>query len=89
MAGISHVTGSRCIIIDCDLQDPPELIYDLSKKMDGYDVVLARRKSRQGETLIKRSYCEYWLRIYWKITDIKILKNTGDFRIISKRVIDD
>ncbi len=89
MAGISHVTGSRCIIIDCDLQDPPELIYDLSKKMDeGYDVVLARRKSRQGETLIKRFITNVGYVFIEKITDIKIPKNTGDFRIISKRVID-
>ena len=89
MAGISHVTGSRCIIIDCDLQDPPELIYDLSKKMDeGYDVVLARRKSRQGETLIKRLITNIGYVFIEKITDIKIPKNTGDFRIISKRVID-
>ncbi len=89
MAGISHVTGSRCVIIDCDLQDPPELIYDLSKKMDeGYDVVLARRKSRQGETLIKRFITNVGYVFIEKITDIKIPKNTGDFRIISKRVID-
>ena len=51
MAGIKNITGDRCVIIDCDLQDPPELIYEMNLKMnEGYDAVLARRKSRKGET---------------------------------------
>jgi len=55
MAGIQNATGDRCVVIDCDLQDPPELIIDMNNKMnEGYDVVLARRKSRKGETLIKK-----------------------------------
>ena len=89
MAGIFHVKGNRCVIIDCDLQDPPELIFDLNKKMDeGYDVVLARRKSREGETIIKKIVTKLGYTLIEKISDIKIPKNTGDFRIISKRVID-
>ena len=89
MAGISHVTGDRCIIIDCDLQDPPELIYDLNKKMnEGYDVVLARRRSRDGETFIKKVVTNIGYLFIEKISDVKIPKNTGDFRIISKRVIE-
>ena len=89
MAGIFHVKGNRCVIIDCDLQDPPELIFDLNKKMDeGYDVVLARRKSREGETIIKKIVTKLGYALIEKISDIKIPKNTGDFRIISKRVID-
>ncbi len=89
MAGINYVSGSRCVIIDCDLQDPPELIYDLNKKMDeGYDVVLATRKSRQGETLTKKFITNIGYAFIEKITDIRIPKNTGDFRIISRRVID-
>ncbi len=89
MAGIFHVKGNRCVIIDCDLQDPPELIFDLNKKMDeGYDVVLARRKSREGETIIKKIVTKLGYILIEKISDIKIPKNTGDFRIISKRVID-
>ena len=89
MAGINFVTGSRCIIIDCDLQDPPELIFDLNKKMDeGYDVVLATRKLRKGETIIKKLVTRFGYAFIEKITDIKIPKNTGDFRIISRRVID-
>ena len=89
MAGMNYVSGSRCVIIDCDLQDPPELIYDLNKKMDeGYDVVLATRKSRQGETLTKKLITNVGYAFIEKITDIRIPKNTGDFRIISRRVID-
>ena len=89
MAGMNYVSGSRCVIIDCDLQDPPELIYDLNKKMDeGYDVVLATRKSRQGETLTKKFITNVGYAFIEKITDIRIPKNTGDFRIISRRVID-
>ena len=53
MAGINHVSGDRCVIIDCDLQDPPELIVEMYDKMnEGFDVVLARRRSRKGETLL-------------------------------------
>ena len=89
MAGIFHVKGNRCVIIDCDLQDPPELIFDLNKKMDeGYDVVLARRKSREGETIIKKIVTKLGYTLIEKISEIKIPKNTGAFRIISKRVID-
>ena len=55
MAGIKNITGDRCVIIDCDLQDPPELIYEMNLKMNqGYDAVLARRRSRKGETIIKK-----------------------------------
>ena len=89
MAGIQNISGDRCVVIDCDLQDPPELIYDMNLKMDeGYDVVLARRKSRKGETKIKKIVTSIGYAFIEKITDIKIPKNTGDFRILSKRVID-
>ncbi len=89
MAGIHYASGERCAIIDCDLQDPPELIFDMNKKMnEGFDVVLARRRSRKGETFIKKIITKIGYEIIEKITDIKIPKNTGDFRIISKRVIE-
>ena len=89
MAGIHHASGDRCVIIDCDLQDPPELIVDMNNKMnEGYDVVLARRRSRKGETLIKKIITKIGYQIIEKITDIKIPKNTGDFRIISKKIIE-
>jgi|TARA_B100001093_G_scaffold520093_1_gene612622 dolichol-phosphate mannosyltransferase len=89
MAGIHHSSGERCVIIDCDLQDPPELIEDMNQKMDeGFDAVLARRRSRKGETLIKKLITKIGYHLIEKITDIKIPKNTGDFRIISKRIIE-
>ena len=89
MAGIQNISGDRCVVIDCDLQDPPELIYEMNLKMDeGYDVVLARRKSRKGETKIKKIVTSIGYAFIEKITDIKIPKNTGDFRILSKRVVD-
>ena len=89
MAGIQNISGERCVIIDCDLQDPPELIYEMNLKMnEGFDAVLARRKSRKGETLFKKIVTKIGYHVIEKITDIKIPKNTGDFRMLSKRVID-
>ncbi len=89
MAGIQNISGDRCVIIDCDLQDPPELIYEMNLKMnEGFDAVLARRKSRKGETLFKKIVTKIGYHVIEKITDIKIPKNTGDFRMVSKRVID-
>ena len=89
MAGINFAKGDRCVIIDCDLQDPPELIVEMYEKMDqGFDVVLARRKLRKGETLFKKVITKIGYQIIEKITDIKIPKNTGDFRMMSKKVID-
>ena len=88
MAGINYVSGDRCVIIDCDLQDPPELIIEMNKKMDeGFDAVLARRRSRKGETFFKKIITKVGYKIIEKITDIKIPKDTGDFRMLSKRMI--
>ncbi len=89
MAGIHYASGDRCIIIDCDLQDPPELIFDMNEKMnEGYDAVLAKRKSRKGETLLKKITTKLGYKLIEKITDIQIPKDTGDFRIISKRIME-
>jgi len=89
MAGIKSSSGDKCVIIDCDLQDPPELIIDMNEKINqGYDVVLARRKSRNGETFIKRIITKIGYQIIENITEIKIPKNTGDFRMITKKVIE-
>ncbi len=90
MAGILTCEGNRCVIIDVDLQDPPELIEKLYNKInEGYEVVYAKRISRKGETLVKRiiSSFGYWL--INKLSDINIPKNTGDFRIISRKVIEE
>ena len=89
MAGIQNISGDICVVIDCDLQDPPELIYDMYQKMnEGFDAVLARRRTRKGETLIKKIITKFGYFLIEKITDIKIPKNTGDFRLISKRIIE-
>ena len=90
MAGIHNFIGESSVIIDCDLQDPPELIASLYNKLkEGYDVVTAKRIGRQGETVIKKivSKLGYWL--INKITDISIPRDTGDFRIISKKIINE
>ena len=88
MAGILYCSGERCVIIDADLQDPPEFISDLYYKMDdGYDVVYAVRNTRVGETKFKKLFTKFGYFLINKISDIEIPKETGDFRIISRRVI--
>jgi len=88
MAGIEHVSGDRCVVIDCDLQDPPELIEEMNNKInEGFDAVLARRRSRKGETYLKKLITHFGYSFINKISDVNIPKNTGDFRIISSRVI--
>jgi len=89
IAGINYCRGDVCVIIDVDLQDPPELIIDMvGKWKEGYHVVYAQRISRKGETLIKKivAYLGYWL--IDKIAYVEMPRNTGDFRLISRKVID-
>lgn len=89
MAGLELSSGRACVIIDVDLQDPPELIADLYKKwQEGYEVVYAQRRSRKGETLPKRviSYVGYW--VINKISEVPVPRNTGDFRLLDRKVID-
>lgn len=88
-AGILNCSGDYCVAIDVDLQDPPELIEEMYEKaLDGYDVVLARRKSRKGETFIKRIIARTGYYLIKKLSDVEIPENTGDYRLISRRVID-
>jgi polyisoprenyl-phosphate glycosyltransferase len=90
MAGILNCTGDKCVVIDVDLQDPPELIEQLLKKMsDGYEVVYAMRSSRQGETLIKRAVSHFGYTVINRLSDVEIPRNTGDFRLMSRRVIEE
>lgn len=89
LAGIEYCSGDACVVIDADLQDPPELIADMvAAWCEGYDVVYAQRERREGETLIKKAVCAvgYWL--LNRISDVRIPRNTGDFRLMSRRVID-
>ena len=88
MAALKNSKGDRCLIIDCDLQDPPELLSQMYSKMDeGYDVVLAKRKSRKGETLVKKSITSIGYNLINKISDVKIPINSGDFRLVSKKIV--
>jgi dolichol-phosphate mannosyltransferase len=90
MAGIALSKGETCVVIDVDLQDPPELIAEMKAKMaDGFDVVYAKRRSRKGETLAKRFISWVGYGVINRLSDVQIPRNTGDFRIMSRRVCDE
>jgi glycosyltransferase involved in cell wall biosynthesis len=90
MAGILYCRGENCVVIDVDLQDPPELIETMyQKRSEGYEVIYAKRRSRKGETLIKRVISHVGYSIINKLSDVQIPRNTGDFRIMSRRVIEE
>jgi dolichol-phosphate mannosyltransferase len=87
MAGISRALGNAIVIMDGDLQDPPELIAELyAKHLEGFHVVYAQRETRKGETFFKKMTAKAFYRILKSITSIDIPLDTGDFRIISKKV---
>ncbi len=89
-AGLEHCIGEKIVLLDSDLQDPPELITDLyDKAITGYDVVYAKRRKREGESLYKKASAKLYYRIFKKITSINIPLDTGDFRIISRKVRDE
>jgi glycosyltransferase involved in cell wall biosynthesis len=88
-AGLQHAKGEHIVLIDADLQDPPEFIVDLYKKqLEGFDVVYAVRKKRIGESFIKKITAKMFYRLLFKVTDINIPVDTGDFRIIRRNVAD-
>ena len=88
IAGILNCKGSYCVIIDVDLQDPPEKIEELYKKIiSGFEVVYAKRKSRKGETFFKKIISSIGYYLINKLSDIHIPRDAGDYRIISRRVI--
>ena len=92
MAGIHHCTGKTCVVIDCDLQDPPELIVELYRKLKegDHDVVLAKRRRRsEGEPLIRRLMSFVGYRVINALADIDIPRDTGEFRIMNRRVVDE
>jgi dolichol-phosphate mannosyltransferase len=89
LAGMEAASGDATVVIDCDLQDPPELIADLvARWRDGYDVVYAQRRTRAGETLPKRIIAALGYRVIARIAEVDIPPNTGDFRLMSRRVVD-
>lgn len=90
IAGISLCNGNACVVIDVDLQDPPEIISSLYKKLlEGYEVVYAKRRARDGETFLKKMIAYIGYALINKLSDIQIPRNTGDFRIMSRRVVDE
>jgi dolichol-phosphate mannosyltransferase len=89
IAGMSVATGDAVVVIDCDLQDPPELIGDLIKKWrEGFDVVYAQRRTREGETLVKRMVAAGGYKVIKRVAEVEIPPNTGDFRLMSRRVVE-
>jgi glycosyltransferase involved in cell wall biosynthesis len=90
MAGLAYSSGKRVVVIDVDLQDPPEVILELNSKMnEGFDVVYATRRTRGGETFIKKIFARFGYKVINALSDVQIPKNTGDFRIMSRRVVDE
>jgi len=88
IAGMAKASGDAVVVIDCDLQDPPELIPELVRRWrDGFDVVYAQRRTRAGETLPKRIVAAIGYRVIKRIAEVEIPPNTGDFRLMSRRVV--
>lgn len=88
-AGLDRTSGKAVVIIDADLQDPPELIAEMYQKMkEGYQVVYAKRKKRSGESWFKLWTAKLFYRILSKITSISIPVDTGDFRIMDHKIVE-
>ncbi|GAB4480491.1 MAG: glycosyltransferase family 2 protein [Anaerolineales bacterium] len=87
-AGLDYSRGAAVVIIDADLQDPPEVILDLAQKWrEGYEVVYAVRAEREGESWFKIASASLFYRLIYRITDVKIPLDTGDFRLIDRKVV--
>jgi polyisoprenyl-phosphate glycosyltransferase len=88
-AGLDHSTGDYIVIIDADLQDPPEVIPQMVEKAkEGYDVVYAVRASREGESFLKKWTAEVFYKLLKSIAQVDIPTNTGDFRLMTRRAAD-
>jgi glycosyltransferase involved in cell wall biosynthesis len=87
-AGLDHANGEAVVVIDADLQDPPELIPELVRWWkEGYDVVYAKRISRSGESLFKRATAHIFYRLIQQVSRVKIPQDTGDYRLLSRRAV--
>jgi len=87
-AGLDFSRGDAVVIIDADLQDPPEVILDLIQKWrEGYEVVYAQRTEREGESWFKLATAKIFYRTIYRITDVKIPLDTGDFRLLDRKVV--
>ena len=89
MCGILNCSGDACVVIDVDLQDPPELIEKMAEKwQEGYDVVCAQRSSRKGESALKLLITKVGYAVIHKLSEVDIPTNTGDFRLMDRKVIE-
>lgn len=90
LAGMHYSTGEAVIVMDVDLQDPPELVQEMvAKWREGYDVVLPQRRHRTGEPWLKKLVSAVGYKVINKIADVQIPPNTGDFRLMSRRVVNE
>lgn len=89
-AGMDYAAGDAIVVIDADLQDPPELILEMIEKWkEGYEVVYAKRIERKGETVFKKATASMFYRLLRVSTDVDIPVDTGDFRLIDRKVCDE
>ncbi|MBR2874678.1 MAG: glycosyltransferase family 2 protein, partial [Clostridia bacterium] len=87
--GMKYCKGDAAVIIDADLQDPPKVILEMIEKWkEGYDIVYGKRKKREGETVFKKLTAYLYYRIVGSLPEFEIPKDSGDFRLISRKVID-
>jgi len=90
LAGLAAARGDATVVIDVDLQDPPELVGEMVERWrEGFDVVYAQRRTREGETLPKRIVAATGYRLIKRVAEVEIPPNTGDFRLMSRRVVDE
>jgi len=90
LAGMQYSTGQAVIVMDVDMQDPPELVSEMvAQWRAGFDVVLPQRRHRTGEPWLKKFVSAVGYRVINKIADVQIPPNTGDFRLMSRRVVDE
>jgi len=88
LAGLQYSAGDAVIVMDVDLQDPPELVHEMvAKWREGFDVVLPQRRQRTGEPWLKKLVATTGYKVINKIADVRIPPNTGDFRLMSRRVV--
>ena len=89
LAGLDYAEGDAVILMDADLQDPPELIPQMIEEWEkGYDDVYARRRSRTGETWFKKASAHWYYRVLQKFSDINIPADVGDFRLLDRQAVD-